>query len=50
MSEIQFAFLSIWLTGQTALLGFALWRLGNALDELHMLKSDVYRIAKRMGG
>ena len=49
MNEMQFAFLSIWLTGQTALLGFALWRLGNALDELHTLKSDVYRIVKRVG-
>lgn len=49
MNEMQFAFLSIWLTSQTALLGFALWRLGVALDELHMLKADVYHISKRVG-
>lgn len=48
MSEIQFAFLSIWLTIQTVLLGFALWRMGNALDELHALKSEMHRIVKRV--
>ena len=49
MSELQFSFLAIWLTAQSALLLFALWRAGKALDMLYEVKSELYKIRKRVG-
>lgn len=49
MTNLQLSFLTLWLMAQTVLVVLALWRCGKALDMLYEVKSELYRIRKRVG-